>query len=96
LGCIIDRLKVRRPKQRITEKLLEMGLIQDRKEVRKKRVKKSKHTAFPGKLGSDMLLYSQMVPMVSKFYLLILHDHLQSNAGIVPKLDHAHFLAHPF
>ena len=58
LGCIIDRLKVRRPKQRVTEKLLEMGLIQDRKELRKKRVKKSKHDAFPGKLGVDMLLYS--------------------------------------
>ena len=58
LGCIIDRLKVRRPKQRVTEKLLEMGLIQDRKEVRKKRVKKSKHNAFPGKLGLDMLQFS--------------------------------------
>lgn len=81
-----------------------MGLIQDRKEIRKKRVKKSKHNAFPGKLGADMLLYSQMVATVPihnivfyiKIYLLILHDHLPSNAGIVPKLDHDHFLAHPF
>jgi hypothetical protein len=58
LGCIIDRLKVRRPKQRVTEKLLEMGLIQDKTELRKKRVKKSKHNAFPGKLGVDMLQFS--------------------------------------
>ena len=58
LGCIIDRLKVRRPKQRIIEKLLEMGLIQDRKELRKKRVKKSEYNAFPGKLWWGMLQYS--------------------------------------
>jgi hypothetical protein len=50
LGCIIDRLKVNRPKRRIIEKLLEMGLIQDRKELYKKRAKKSKDNAFPGKL----------------------------------------------
>jgi hypothetical protein len=50
LGCIIDRLKVHRPKHRITEKLLEMGLIQDRKKLWKKRAKKSKDNIFPGKL----------------------------------------------
>jgi hypothetical protein len=55
LGCIIDRLKIHRPKQRVIEKLLEMGLIQDRKELRKKRVKKSKHKAFPGKSQADTL-----------------------------------------
>ncbi|KAL3279151.1 hypothetical protein HHI36_016665 [Cryptolaemus montrouzieri] len=39
MGCIIDRLTVPRPKNRIIEKMLILGLIQDRKEVRKKRVK---------------------------------------------------------
>jgi hypothetical protein len=56
LGCISDRLKVHRPKQRIVEKLLEMGVIQDRKELRKKRVKKSIKNAFPGKL---IFIYKQ-------------------------------------
>jgi hypothetical protein len=50
LGCIVDRLKVHRPKHRIIEKLMEMGLIQDRKELWKKRAKKSKDNVFPGKL----------------------------------------------
>jgi hypothetical protein len=49
LGCIIDRLKVRRPKQQITEKLLEMGVIQDRKELWKKQVKKSIKNSVSGK-----------------------------------------------
>ncbi|XP_045461506.1 protein timeless homolog isoform X2 [Harmonia axyridis] len=39
LGCIMDRLNVSRSKNRIIEKLLVLGLIQDRKEVRKKRTK---------------------------------------------------------
>ncbi|KAJ9574814.1 hypothetical protein L9F63_008013, partial [Diploptera punctata] len=42
LGCIVDRLTVRRPKQRIADKLLEMGLVQDKKELRKKRVGKQR------------------------------------------------------
>jgi hypothetical protein len=50
LGCIIDRLKVHRPKHRIIEKLLEMGLIQDRKELWKKRAKKLKDNILPGKI----------------------------------------------
>ncbi|PNF20163.1 hypothetical protein B7P43_G00608, partial [Cryptotermes secundus] len=51
LRCIIDRLRVHRPKHRIVEKLLEMGLIQDRKELWKKRAKKSKDTVFPNTSG---------------------------------------------
>jgi hypothetical protein len=50
LGCIVDRLKVYRPKHRIIEKVIQMGLIQDRKQLWKKRAKKSKDNAFPGKL----------------------------------------------
>lgn len=42
LGCIMDRLDVRRPKNRIVEKLLVMGLIQDKKQLRKKRSTKMK------------------------------------------------------
>lgn len=34
------RLTVKRPKPRVIEKLLELGLIQDRKELRKKRARK--------------------------------------------------------
>ncbi|KDR17447.1 Timeless-like protein, partial [Zootermopsis nevadensis] len=41
LRCIIDRLKICRSKPQITDKLLQMGVIQDRKELRKKQVKKS-------------------------------------------------------
>ncbi|KAK9703332.1 Timeless PAB domain [Popillia japonica] len=41
LGCIMERLEVKRPKNRIVEKLLVMGLVQDKKELRKKRAKKS-------------------------------------------------------
>lgn len=41
LGCIMDRLDVHRPKNRIVEKLLVMGLVQDKKELRKKRSRKS-------------------------------------------------------
>lgn len=37
----MDRLDVRRPKNRIVEKLLVMGLVQDKKELRKKRARKS-------------------------------------------------------
>ncbi|XP_017783660.1 PREDICTED: protein timeless homolog, partial [Nicrophorus vespilloides] len=41
LNCIMPRLDVHRPKNRIIEKLLVMGLVQDRKELRKKRSNKS-------------------------------------------------------
>ncbi|XP_069688768.1 protein timeless homolog [Periplaneta americana] len=51
LGCIIDRLRVRRPKPRIAEKLLELGMVQDKKELRKKRVRKSRGPSFPDALG---------------------------------------------
>ncbi|CAH0554108.1 unnamed protein product [Brassicogethes aeneus] len=37
LTCIMDRLTVKRPKNRIVEKLLVMGLIQDKSEMRKKK-----------------------------------------------------------
>lgn len=38
----MERLEVGRPKNRIVEKLLVMGLVQDKKELRKKRVGKSR------------------------------------------------------
>lgn len=41
LGCIMPRLEIKRPKNRIVEKMLIMGLIQDRKELWKKRATKS-------------------------------------------------------
>lgn len=41
MGCIVERLTVSRPKKRVGDKLLELGLIQDKKELRKKRSKKS-------------------------------------------------------
>jgi hypothetical protein len=50
LGCIVDRLTVHRPKHRIVEKLMEMSLIQDRKQLWKKRSKMPKDGVFPGKL----------------------------------------------
>lgn len=37
LGCIMPRLQHKRPKNRIIEKMLVLGLIQDKKELRKKR-----------------------------------------------------------
>ncbi|KAJ3665891.1 hypothetical protein Zmor_001356 [Zophobas morio] len=42
LGCIMARLNVERSKPKIVQKLLELGLIQDRAEVRKKRTKSTK------------------------------------------------------
>ncbi|XP_018561954.1 protein timeless homolog [Anoplophora glabripennis] len=39
LGCIMPRLEISRPKNRIIEKMLVMGLVQDKKELWKKRVK---------------------------------------------------------
>nr|XP_023016006.1 protein timeless homolog [Leptinotarsa decemlineata] len=42
LGCIMSRLEIVRPKNRVVEKLLVMGLVQDKKELRKKRAKSGK------------------------------------------------------
>lgn len=36
----MDRLRLKRPRARIVEKMLEIGLIQDRREIYKKRAKK--------------------------------------------------------
>ncbi|EFX80319.1 putative TIMEOUT/TIM-2 protein, partial [Daphnia pulex] len=41
LGMLIDRLPVRRAKNRVREKILELGLVEDVKELRKKRPGKS-------------------------------------------------------
>lgn len=46
LGNIMDQLEVPRPKNRVVEKLLVMGLIQDKREVYKKRSKKSTKSAL--------------------------------------------------
>ncbi|KRT83701.1 hypothetical protein AMK59_3626, partial [Oryctes borbonicus] len=53
LGCIIDRLEVKRPKNRVVEKLLVMGLVQDKKELRKKRGGKSRRSGEPNEGSSD-------------------------------------------
>ncbi|KAG5899963.1 hypothetical protein JTB14_034534 [Gonioctena quinquepunctata] len=42
LGCILPRLEMSRPKNRVVDKMLVMGLIQDKKELRKKRVRSGK------------------------------------------------------
>ncbi|XP_068209920.1 protein timeless homolog [Palaemon carinicauda] len=42
VGRILDHMVMRRPKPRVIEKILELGLVSDRKELRKKRVKKPK------------------------------------------------------
>ncbi|CAH1993708.1 unnamed protein product [Acanthoscelides obtectus] len=49
MGCIMARLEINRPKNRVVEKMLVMGLIQDKKEVRKKRVKSSKRSSGRGR-----------------------------------------------
>ncbi|XP_051170612.1 protein timeless homolog [Leptopilina boulardi] len=41
VDLIYDELRIKRPKSKIKEKLLELGLAKDRKELRKKRTKKS-------------------------------------------------------
>ncbi|GLH06684.1 Protein timeless [Gryllus bimaculatus] len=48
MSCILDRLTVRRPKSRVVEKLLAMGLVQDKKELRKKRGKKNQNAGGAG------------------------------------------------
>lgn len=63
----MERLEVGRPKNRIVEKLLVMGLVQDKKELRKKRVGKSREVRgefcnfiklfFPLKAGINIFLY---------------------------------------
>ncbi|VEN61781.1 unnamed protein product [Callosobruchus maculatus] len=49
MGCIMSRLEVNRPKNRVIEKMLVMGLIQDKKEVRKKRAKSSRNPSGRGR-----------------------------------------------
>ncbi|KAG7212893.1 hypothetical protein KM043_002244 [Ampulex compressa] len=43
IDSIHNGLRIKRPKPKIKEKLLELGLAQDRKELRKKRARKSNH-----------------------------------------------------
>ncbi|XP_049842526.1 protein timeless homolog [Schistocerca gregaria] len=47
LDCILARLDVKRPKNRVKDKIVELGLVADRKELRKKRARKS--DGAPGK-----------------------------------------------
>lgn len=51
----MDRLAVKRPKNRVADKLLEMGLIQDKKELKKKRATKSNTNHSEGK--NSIILY---------------------------------------
>lgn len=51
VGRIIDNMVVRRPKHRVIEKILELGLVADRKDLRKKRPKKPKVQVSTSHLG---------------------------------------------
>ncbi len=60
VGRIMDGLTLRRPKHRVVEKILELGLVADRKELRKKRAKKTE-TRRPSRknTGEDFLSANQ-------------------------------------
>ncbi|XP_067015492.2 protein timeless homolog [Anabrus simplex] len=53
LGCIMERLTVRRPKSRVIEKLLSLGLVSDRKELHKKRGARKSRTHESNRTDSD-------------------------------------------
>ncbi|XP_045117033.1 protein timeless homolog [Portunus trituberculatus] len=58
VGRIMDNMSLRRPKHRVMEKILELGLVEDRKQLWKKRSKKT--TARPKrKTGQDFLSANQ-------------------------------------
>lgn len=63
VDMIFNGLTIKRPKPKIKEKLLELGLAADRKELRKKRSRKSNH----GKC-STLLLFSCPPPRPASFY----------------------------
>lgn len=46
LRLIMDKLTVKRPKKHIIDKILELGLIQDRKELRKKKSRNANKCNF--------------------------------------------------
>ena len=58
VGRIMDGLTLRRPKHRVVEKMLELGIVEDRKALRKKRAKKPT-TRKPKKTGQDFLSANQ-------------------------------------
>ncbi|XP_050692209.1 protein timeless homolog [Eriocheir sinensis] len=55
VGRIMDGLTIRRPKHRVVEKILELGLVADRKELRKKRPKNPSNRKQGKKSGEDFL-----------------------------------------
>lgn len=46
IRCIMEKLEVKRPKKHIIDKIVELGLVGDRKELRKKRSKKTANCNF--------------------------------------------------
>lgn len=59
VGRIMDNMIVRKPKHRIIEKILELGLVSDRKELRKKRPKKPKVQVPTRHLGEQFVIANQ-------------------------------------
>ncbi|KAK7070397.1 hypothetical protein SK128_017324 [Halocaridina rubra] len=52
VGRIMDHMVIRRPKARVIEKILELGLVADRAELRKKKVKKPRRERDTSDLGA--------------------------------------------
>lgn len=46
MSFIMEKLDVKRPKKHIVDKILELGLVKDRKELRKKRYKNTNKSKF--------------------------------------------------
>lgn len=59
VGRIMDNMSLRRPKHRVVEKILELGLVEDRKQLRKKRAKKATTKASKRSTGQDFLSANQ-------------------------------------
>ncbi|KAK8723590.1 hypothetical protein OTU49_011453 [Cherax quadricarinatus] len=59
VGRIIDDMVVKRPRQRIIEKILDLGLVADRKELHKKRAKKGKSQGSRKHMGENFLTANQ-------------------------------------
>ncbi|KAA0201056.1 hypothetical protein HAZT_HAZT005746 [Hyalella azteca] len=56
MSRILDFMVNRKPKHRVIEKLLELGLIDDKKEVRRKRIPKAKQNKSRGKNSGEQFL----------------------------------------
>ncbi|XP_076063170.1 protein timeless homolog isoform X1 [Oratosquilla oratoria] len=61
ITMIMDNMIIQRPKHRVVEKILELGLVADKKELRKKRIKKNEKTKKSKKadIGFQFLMANQ-------------------------------------